>query len=186
MHPLRSGRSPVKSAPAECSDGDSEGPLALWAQWQRGQATADVQAAPDLSHAAQTTDSALHQASVRLGQCFVAWVPGLLGSLLQSFGVGAAQSTSAAESAAQHSRQCGGPAVTAGSSAAKPAVLQVPKQLNTDPSPEQQQAQEAQPPGRSWLAANLVADLSVGSLQVLLHGCHDYLVRLPSAVFVPV
>ena len=169
MHPLRSGRAPVKPAPAEHSDDDSDGPLALWAQWQRGQPPADVQS--PVSQSAEPPTPVPHQASVRLGQCFVAWVPGLLGSLLQSFGLDAMQSASSAAAAGESFAQSGGPALSAGRSPAKPVAASEPSQLGIEAKSEQRQMQDDQHPAGSWLAANLVADLSVGSLQVLPLTC---------------
>ena len=171
MHPLRSGRVPVEHVPAEHSDDDSDGPLALWAQWQRGQPPADVQSAPDLSQPAEPLHPAPHQASVRLGQCFVAWVPGLLGSLLQSFGLSAAQSSCSAAAAGESFAQSGGPVISAGGSPAKPGIPAEPSQLQTEAESAQLQKQDEQQRAGSWLASNLVADLSIGSLQVLLYNC---------------
>ncbi len=163
LHPLRSGRSSAK--PAEHSNDDSEGPLALWAQWQRGQPPADTQSAPGLSQLAEPPNPAPHQASVRLGQCFVAWAPGLLGSLLQSFGLSAAQSSSSAAAAGDSFAQ------SASGSPAKLGIEAEPSQLQTEAESGQRQIQDEQQRAGSWLAAYLVADLSVGSLQVLPHTC---------------
>jgi len=171
LHPLRSGRSPVKSAAAEHSDDDSEGPLALWAQWQRGQPLADTQSTPGFDQPTELPNPAPHQASIRLGQCFVAWVPGLPGSLLQSFGLSAAQSSSPAGAAGESFAQSSGPAMSAGGSPAKPSIKAEPSRLQTEAEAAQLHKQDEQQRAGSWLAAYLVADLSVGSLQVLLHTC---------------
>jgi hypothetical protein len=159
LHPLRGGSSPAK--PDGQSEDDSDGPLALWAQWQRGRTAAGGDPLP--SQPAQAADAPTHQASMRLGQCFAAWVPGLFGRLLQSFGAaGSVPSAGFGAASEQEAGHNGGQPSGSGYMRMQQGYEQTDSPTVVGNGPQQQPEQ----PTASWLEGGLAADLSVGSLQV--------------------
>ena len=157
LHPLRSSRSPTK--PDAHSNDDSEGPLALWAQWQRGQAAGEGGLLPGNT----ATDVPPHHASVRLGQCFLAWVPGLVSRLWQSFDAADSTSSQGREAAAENSA---GLAMAQASAAGKLSPQQGPPSAATPAVAGTGMQPHDGKERASWLGGWLVADLSIGSLQV--------------------
>ena len=160
--PVRTAASPVRKGSSADARDASDGPLALWAQWQRLDAP-DAPPAHEEQPVAVTGGSPTvaapeHAVSVRVGQVFVAWVPGWLGRLLQ---------------AVSPQGGAGTPPTGQNAQASLPTVAARPHSKEAPTAAEPPVTISTAEPSTDWLSGAWAGDLSIAALQIAALAAED-------------